>query len=175
MRKISEQNLDAIQFINQLYSDKIITWPIDYDPCTPSEQELTETLCLWFGGGSWSENGHSFFQFGQDGTGSMFLLWFYPALNTEPPVVFLGSEGERYLVASNITDFIKQLSSGHLFEDGHWFNPELDEQDELDWDKLQNRVETFFGSIDTSPKALRDKAISHHPDFSEWVRSKVGD
>lgn len=73
----------AIEFIDRLCEQNIITYPIDYETCYPSDKELTETLTCWFGGSKWSKNGDCFVQFAQDGTGSLFLLWFYPSLEID--------------------------------------------------------------------------------------------
>ena len=139
--KISPKIQDLLDFIDELCKQEIVTYPIDYEIEHPSDRDLAATLRCWFGSDRWSKEGDSFVQFGQDGTGSLFLLWFYPSLKTEPPVVFLGSEGESYLVAADISDFIQQLASGKLFSRGSWLDPEPDEKQELDWQRLELAVE----------------------------------
>ena len=109
--KVSPAIQDAIEFMDRLCEQNIITYPIDYETCYPSDKELAETMRCWFGGTKWLENSDSFVQFGQNGTGSLFLLWFYPSLKQDPPVVFMGSEGESCLAAPSINDFIKPLFS----------------------------------------------------------------
>ena len=113
--KLSTKTQEDMKFIDALCEKEIISWPIDYEPYHPTNEELSETLGHWFGSDKWSKSGDSFLQIGQDGAGSLFCLWFYPVLKEEPPVVFLGSEGESSLVASDTSDFIRQLSSGKLF------------------------------------------------------------
>ena len=109
---------------------------------------------------------------GQDGTGSLFLLWFYPFLKTEP-LVFLGSEGESCLVAANINDFIQQVASGKLFCDGEWVKPKPDRVQPLDWQKLSSTVETKLGKNTLSPEEISDRAIKMHPNFTSWIEAKI--
>ena len=171
--KVSPTIQDAIEFIDRLCEQNIITYlPIEYEPYYPSDEELIETIECWFGGTKWLENGDSFVQFGQDGTGSMFLLWFYPSLRIDPPVVFMGSEGESCLVAPNINDFIRQIASGQFFFAGEWFEPEADEE-ELDWRRLKSIVEARLGKIEQNPSVISNRAAELHPDFEAWVEANV--
>ncbi|KQQ66379.1 hypothetical protein ASF84_23985 [Pseudomonas sp. Leaf127] len=171
--KLDDTTRDAIDFINTLCEDGLIDWPIDFEPAAFSDAELAETFGHWFGGQRWSEAGDTFVQFGQDGTGSMFLLWYYPGLSTRPPVVFMGSEGATSLVANDIEDFIRQLASGKQFFDGDWLEPDEDEDRELDWQALAQAVDARYGLGDETPEQLSDKARREHPDFDQWVALKV--
>jgi hypothetical protein len=165
---------DSLNFIDELCKQKIIAYPpIDYEICHPSDEELAETLGCWFGSDKWSKNGDSFVQFGQDGTGSLFLLWFYPALTTEPPVVFLGSEGDSCLVAANINDFIRQLASGKLFFNGKWFDPEVDGTSKYDWQRFRLAVEAKLGKSEMSLLELSNNATRLHPAFTTWVQTQI--
>jgi len=155
------------------FRKEILGWPIDYEVYSLSDSELEETLGDWFGSNKWSKSGHSFLQFGQDGTGSLFCLWFYPELKHELPVVFLGSEGESCLVSSNTTDFVKQLTSGKLFYDGDWLEPEPEDESELNWNELKIKTMEYLGAINNTPEEIKEKAIKEHPGFSTWVESKV--
>ena len=171
--KITTKIQNLLNFIDELCEQEIITYPIDYEIEHPSDLDLAATLRCWFGGDRWSEEGDSFVQFGQDGTGSLFLLWFYPSLKIEPPVVFLGSEGESCLVAANIGDFIYQLASSKIFFDGEWIDPEPDEKQTLDWQQLKLTVENKLGKNDKLPTQIRDLAVKIHPNFASWVESKI--
>ena len=171
--KVSPAIQDSINFIDRLCEQDIIAYPIDYEPNYPSNKELSETFENWFGGNKWLQKGDSFVQFGQDGTGSLFLLWYYPLLKIEPPVVFMGSEGESYLVAPKIDDFIRQLASGKLFYDSEWFDPELEEQLELDWHRLRSVVEAKLGRIELTPLQIQNRAIKLHPNFTAWVEANI--
>ena len=171
--KVKSATQESIDFLSSLCEKEIISWPIDYEVFTPSDDELEETFGHWFGGNKWAANGDTFVQFGQDGTGSMFLLWFYPNLKAEPPVVFMGSEGESCLVSSDIDDFIKKISSGKLFYDGSWLDPDEEEKEELDWDKLRKAIESRFGKVSQTPEQLSENAKGAHPDFKAWVESNI--
>lgn len=171
--KLDDATRDAIAFINTLYDQDLIGWPIDFESASYSDEELAETFGHWFGGQRWAAAGDSFVQFGQDGTGSMFLLWYYPGLKTQPPVVFLGSEGETSLVASNIEDYIRQLASGKQFFDGAWLEPDEDDERKLDWQALARAVDERYGLGDATPEQLAEKARREHPDFDQWVNSNV--
>ena len=171
--KLNPITRESIEFINSLCEEKIISWPIDYEVYEPSDCELNETFGDWFGSNKWALSNHTFVQFGQDGTGSMFLLWFYPELKSDPPVVFMGSEGETCLVSSDIKDFIKQLSSGKMFYDGSWLDPEPEEKEDLNWEILHSTVESKLGKSNETPEQLSEKAASIHPNFKAWVESNI--
>nr|WP_315467756.1 hypothetical protein [uncultured Undibacterium sp.] len=170
--KLTNEQHQVIDFINELSKLEIINWPIDYEYNFKTDDDLRNTFGHWFGGSRWKEDGDTFVQFGQDGTGSMYLLWFYPNSDIEPPVVFMGSEGETFVVASNIVDFAKQLASGKLFYNGEWLEPEEGEEIEVDWALLRSEVENKFGALDQEPQKLTELAVSQHPDFRGWVDSK---
>ncbi len=168
-KKLSSYSRDGISFIEFLFNNGYISYPIDYEVYKPTEKELKETLGYWFGHTKWQEKGDKFIQFGMDGTGSMFCFWLYPTLESEPPIVLFGSEGERSLVATNINDFIKQLNSGKLFYDGNWLEPEEDEESELDWEALKHQAVKYLGPWDENSEELSTKASMEHPDFNAWV------
>ena len=113
--KLDDDTKSALSFIDRLSTGQHNPWPHDFEFSETNDDELTEAFGYWFGGRRWATFGGTFVQFGQDGGGSMFLLWYYPDLNAPPPVVLLGSEGERCLMATDIDDFIRQLGSGQLF------------------------------------------------------------
>lgn len=169
--KMDDQTLDAVLFLKTLCESDQIKWPIDFDVVGPSDEELAETFGSWFGGQRWSTAGDTFAQFGEDGTGSMFLLWYYPDLKTRPPVVFLSSEGESCLVSNSLEDFIHQLGSGKLFFSGNWYAPSSGEDEDLDWQNLQHLIHEKLGRSDETPEQLSAKARRTHPDFSRWVES----
>ena len=170
--KLNLEQQSSINFINELSLNGILNWPIDYESNFQTDEELAITFGYWFGNDHWSKDGDTFVQFGQDGTGSMFLLWFYPNLKIEPPVVFMGSEGESFIVSNRISDFAKQLASGKLFFDGCWLEPEADEEIQVDWAVLKSKIEIEFGKITERPEALTELAKSKHPSFSSWIESK---
>lgn len=176
---MSHDYQESLEFLRRLCDEGVLSWPIDFEFYQPDISELETTFGLWFGSDEWAKEGDSFIQFGQDGTGSMYLLWFYPGLVEQPPVVFMGSEGEKHLVASNIADFMRQLGSGKIFgssyssPDGGWYEPEPEELQELDWQKLKRRIEERFGRLIHTAEKLQSLAIETHPDFTAWVESKT--
>lgn len=106
------------------------------------------------------------------------MLWFYSSPKTEPPVVFLGSEGESCIFAASINYFIQQLASGKLFfpygdNICSWLDPEEEETQELDWQKLKASVEAKLGKNKFSPEEIRDRAMKIHPNFTSWVETKI--
>lgn len=170
---MDDETLNARSFLKILCGSEQIRWPIDFAVFEPNDEELAETFGCWFGGQRWSTSGDTFAQFGKDATGSMFLLWYYPGLTTQPPVVFLGSEGESCLVSNSIEDFIHQLGSGKLFFNGDWYAPSPGENKDLDWQNLQRLIHEKLGRSDETPEQLSEKARQAHPDFTRWVESMV--
>ncbi|MFE7167961.1 SMI1/KNR4 family protein [Streptomyces sp. NPDC057616] len=87
---------------------------VDFEPYGafgPAE-ETTDWLRHWTG--NHDLDGAAYLVFGQDGSGGHAALWQVrpgrpPA---EQPVVFLGSEGERGVVAGNLSDFLWVLADG---------------------------------------------------------------
>ncbi|CAM5500775.1 SMI1/KNR4 family protein [Streptomyces pilosus] len=82
-----------------------------YDAFDPAE-ETTDWLRQWTGNAG--VDGDAYRVFGQDGTGGLAALWSVRPGRplTEQPVVFLGSEGERGVVAGNLSDFLWMLADG---------------------------------------------------------------
>ena len=82
-----------------------------YDNFFPAEENAS-----WFKAwtGNDSVDGAQFRVFGQDGTGGYAALWL--VLPDQPmerqPVVFLGSEGERGVVALNLHEYLWLLAGG---------------------------------------------------------------
>lgn len=171
--ELSDNTKADLAFLDELSLQKVIAWPIDYETNRQTFSETSDTLDLWLGGSKWRETGYSFIQFGQDGCGSLFCLWYYPELSGEPPVVFFGSEGERALVSNNASDFVKQITSGKIFYDGNWLDPEDDDKDELDWTLLAKNAEAYIGSQCKDPEELSKLAAASHPDISEWIERNV--
>ncbi len=87
---------------------------IDFEPFDGflSAQETQDWLRAWTG--SEEVEGADFLVFGQDGTGGYAAIWTVrrdlPLL--DQPVVFLGSEGEKGVVASTAHDFLWLLAGG---------------------------------------------------------------
>ncbi len=87
---------------------------IEFEPYEAflSSDETSEWLKAWTG--NLSVDGAQFRVFGQDATGGYAALWLVlpeKALE-EQPVVFLGSEGERGVVAGNLDEYLWLLAAG---------------------------------------------------------------
>lgn len=87
---------------------------VDYEPydAFDSAEETTDWLRHWTG--NHELDGAAYRVFGQDGTGGLVALWCVRPGRplVEQPVVFLGSEGERGVVAPNLSDFLWVLADG---------------------------------------------------------------
>ncbi|MFJ9448459.1 SMI1/KNR4 family protein [Kitasatospora sp. NPDC101235] len=96
--------------------------PFDYDGGESIEFEpfdaflSAEDTTDWFR--AWTGNdelaGDAFRVFGQDGTGGYAAFWLVrpDRAPADQPVVFLGSEGETGVVASDLADFLWVLAAG---------------------------------------------------------------
>jgi len=87
---------------------------VDFEPydAFDSVEETTDWLRHWTG--NHELDGDAYRVFGQDGTGGLAALWCVRPGRAlaEQPVVFLGSEGERGVVAANLSDFLWVLADG---------------------------------------------------------------
>ncbi|KFE56892.1 hypothetical protein [Pseudomonas syringae] len=161
----------AVSFLKGLSTGPHIEWPHDFRVVEPSDEQLAEEFGYCFGGQRWSTSGDTFVQFGRDASGSMFLLWYYPGLNAKPPVVYVGSEGESMLLATDIEDFIRQLGLGESFCCGAFGCS--DEFNERVWSELRRIIQDEFEFSDENLQQLIDKASQSHPDFTMWFESVV--
>ncbi|MGM1075629.1 SMI1/KNR4 family protein [Streptomyces sp. H28] len=87
---------------------------IDFEPydAFSSAEETTHWLRQWTGNPELDGDAYRFF--GQDGTGGTAALWYARPGRplAEQPVVFLGSEGERGVIAGSLSDFLWVLADG---------------------------------------------------------------
>ncbi|MFF8512009.1 SMI1/KNR4 family protein [Streptomyces sp. NPDC015492] len=87
---------------------------VDFEPYSAfdSAEETTDWLRNWTG--NHALDGDAFRVFGQDGTGGLAAVWCVRPGQplVEQPVVFMGSEGERGVVAGNLSDFLWVLADG---------------------------------------------------------------
>jgi hypothetical protein len=82
----------------------------DFQPFLESE-ETTSIIQAWTSNPNLSNL--DFKGITYDGSGGFFALWLvYDDSILEQPVVFLGSDGERYVVAENLADFLWSLAYG---------------------------------------------------------------
>lgn len=152
--------LDTIEIPSILY----LEIEHDHDP---------EYLDAWFALGPWSDDGTSFEQIAHDGSGGMWMRWRYPGLVGPPPIVFLGSDGERGLVAPDLRAWVLQLGSGQSWDAYHdsWSPIDDDYEDELP--VLRAAIHAQFGAVDMEPGATTAEARKAHPDFAAWVERIV--
>ncbi|MEU2112751.1 SMI1/KNR4 family protein [Streptomyces sp. NPDC019507] len=87
---------------------------VDFEPYDTfnSAEETTDWLRHWTG--NHELDGGAYRLFGQDGSGGLAALWCARPGRplAEQPVVFMGSEGERGVVAGNLSDFLWVLADG---------------------------------------------------------------
>ncbi|MFD3734769.1 SMI1/KNR4 family protein [Streptomyces sp. NPDC058632] len=87
---------------------------IDFEPygAFGTAEETTDWLRQWTGNPEL--DGDAYRLFGQDGSGGLAAVWYgRPGRPlAEQPVVFMGSEGERGVVAGNLSDFLWVLADG---------------------------------------------------------------
>ncbi|MGI5452272.1 SMI1/KNR4 family protein [Streptomyces sp. CA-249302] len=87
---------------------------VDFEPyeAFDSAEETTDWLRNWTG--NHELDGDAYRVFAQDGTGGLVALWMARPGRplAEQPVVFLGSEGERGVVAGSLSDFLWVLADG---------------------------------------------------------------
>ncbi|MFD5766643.1 SMI1/KNR4 family protein [Streptomyces sp. NPDC127049] len=87
---------------------------IDFEPYDvfDSAEETTDWFRHW--SGNHELDGDAYRVFGQDGTGGLAAIWCVRPGRplAEQPVVFLGSEGERGVIAGNLSDFLWVLADG---------------------------------------------------------------
>jgi hypothetical protein len=86
----------------------------EFEPYTEflSESETRDWIRAWTGNSE--SDGSDFRVFGQDGTGGYAAFWLVrvDVPLVEQPIVFLGSEGARGLVARNLADYLWVLAGG---------------------------------------------------------------
>ncbi|MFE9723767.1 SMI1/KNR4 family protein [Streptomyces sp. NPDC005794] len=87
----------------------------DFEPDTDfkSAEWTAELFRSWTGNAE--ADGKDYLVFGQDGAGGRAMVWrTRPGRPlTDQPVVFLGSEGERGVVAGSLSDFLWVLADGY--------------------------------------------------------------
>ena len=84
---------------------------IPFDRFMPPD-DVQEWLALWTGNAD--ADGRQFLPFAKDGSGGLAAFWRHePAAGIDSmPIVLLGSEGERGVVAASLKDYVWLLASG---------------------------------------------------------------
>ncbi|WP_103500600.1 MULTISPECIES: SMI1/KNR4 family protein [unclassified Streptomyces] len=103
--------LDAVAEIEFDYADGE---GVDFEPYADflTAEDTTDWIRAWTG--NTELNGDDYRVFGQDGTGGYAALWLVRPGRplTDQPVVFLGSEGEVGVVATDLAAFLWVLADG---------------------------------------------------------------
>ncbi|KUM87423.1 MULTISPECIES: hypothetical protein [Streptomyces] len=138
---------------------------VDFEPydAFDSAEETTDWLRHWTG--NHQLDGDAYRVFGQDGTGGLAALWRVRPDRplAEQPVVFLGSEGERGVVAANLSDFLWVLADGL----GPMEVVEHEEYDARPNPVLTELAERHASTPRRSTRDIVTAARSEFPTFSE--------
>jgi hypothetical protein len=143
---------------------------IDFEPYRAflSAEENDSWFKAWTGNPA--VDGAEFRVFGQDGTGGYAALWLtQPAKDLEhQPVVFLGSEGERGVVAVNLHEYLWLLAGGvgpyeAVGNPGLVLEPK---PQIIDFARSRSKV------AELSASEVLTRAQSAYPTFSQYIDSK---
>ena len=112
---MSERSLPTLmRQLHELEFDYADGEGYDFEPYAEflSESDTRDWIRAWTGNPE--ADGAAFRVFGQDGTGGYAAFWLVrPGLPiVEQPVVFMGSEGTRGVVARNLADYLWVLAGG---------------------------------------------------------------
>lgn len=141
-----------------------------------SEDDWPVTLDYWFGSDRWRQSDHLFQLIGVDTTGGLYCQWIYPELRVpEPPIVFLGSEGESVcVVASCIADLVEILAQGYAWSaDEQKYVKKDSDLEPGAFAQFNSRVHNELGRSFLHPDELVANARQQHPDFETWVRQQA--
>jgi len=174
--ELSTGALRAKDLLAHLFHSGLVGYPIEFEFEQADEASTRQALGNWFGSDRWAADGTEFLQFGLDGTGGMYLLWGYPDLEGEPPVVILGSEGGAGLIATSLAELTELMTCGESLvtygDQIEWIT--LDEsEDTVDWPALRRAVSLPEATPATDPNAATQAARASHPDFPAWVHAMV--
>ncbi len=142
---------------------------VDFEPYTEfrTSYDSDDWLKAWTGNDQ--ADGSQFKIFGQDGTGGYAAFWIFEAEKPllKQPIVFMGSEGERGVVASDFDSYLWLLASGVGPLEAVTY-PEMEVKTNKDFDSFakQNsqRARMTRGEV-------LEKAKSDYPYFSDFIDS----
>jgi hypothetical protein len=145
---------------------------MDFEPYQSflSSEESADWLKAWTG--NQTVDGSQFRVFGQDGTGGYAALWLTRSGTAleEQPVVFLGSEGGRGVIAANLDEYLWLLAAGiGPFEAVAY--PGLDRE--------PNPQFTEFARMNSRVAAMKAQTVlaranAAYPSFSQYIDSLCG-
>lgn len=129
-----------------------------------------DMLEAWFRG---SQEGISRIRiFGHDGVGSLIGLWFYEGLTGEPPVIFLGSEGEgNALLAGNMSEYLAVLAANRDWEPLDRAFMDAEESNAEENERFCSWLSKHGIRPAKDPAAVMKAARKKHPDFAKWLSS----
>lgn len=165
---------DFLSFLRTAY-DELGNFNVEFR--IRSEDDWPVTLDYWFGADTWRQSGHSFELIGVDSTGGLYCLWTHPDLaGREPPVVFMGSEGEGVgVIAETMADLVDVLAQGYAWvghegsyqRDEEWLEPDV-------LARFSGQARQTLNRDARSPEEILVAARDQHPDFKAWVDQQVG-
>jgi hypothetical protein len=144
---------------------------MDWEPFDEfmSAEETTEWIRAWTGNDEL--DGSVFRVFGTDGTGGFAAFWLVREGRplAEQPVVFLGSEGEIGMLATDLGAFLWLLAGG--------FGPR-EATEYPDWDprphpELTEIAQGYAPGTHQTPQDVLAEANREFPDFDETVKSLI--
>lgn len=152
----------------------------EFEATTPAAYQTQDDTADWFR----TTPTQRLITIGQDGTGSLYVLWCYDDLTPDlAPVGFLGSEGTGItLLAANLPAFFEFLAAGYIWGpfDGKLYPPEDDDfGDDGDEDEEPHGPAAFRAyyrerhQTPRDPRAILDEARAQHPDFAAWVERQL--
>lgn len=155
--------------LNNLEFDYADGKGIDFEPYREflSADETTSWFRAWTG--NEAADGSCFRIFGQDGTGGYAAFWLTDPDShiLEQPVVFLGSEGEKGVVASNFSSYLWLLASGvGPYEAVAYPTAEGSSHEQF---LAFARENSTVGPMEV--RAVLERARSKYPGFSDFVDS----
>jgi len=138
-----------------------------YDAFLPAED-----TGRWFK--AWTGNreadGSRFRIFGQDGSGGYAAIWCVSPAKAllEQPIVFLGSEGERGVIADNFAEYLWLLAGGLGPYEAIAY-PGLDREPDASFTEF---ARDHADAASLTPAQVLAKANAAHPDFSAWIEEQ---
>ncbi len=160
---------DFLSFLHEQY-EELGNFNIEFR--LRNEDDWPVTLDYWFGSDTWRQSGHLFNLIGVDTTGGLYCQWIYPELRVpEPPIVFMGSEGDGVgVIASSIADLVEILAQGYTWSDEEPnYVKKTDALDPAAFPEFSARVQNELARAFVHPDALLADAQQQHPDFEAWV------
>ena len=130
----------------------------------PGHDDACDLIEVWVDLDSWQAAGHWLTILARRFSGDQFVVWRYPGLQGEPPVVFLG-DGSPELVADSVSDFFRLLATGRTWGFG-WHHTHLEPREERAIAALAKAVAKSVGALQGTPEEAHQRAVARHPTFA---------